>query len=497
VNRDAALDQLSDGTRRWDVVVVGGGATGLGVGLDAASRGYKTLLVEQSDFAAATSSRSTKLIHGGVRYLRQGNIALVREALRERGLLLQNAPGLVRPLPFLLPVYGLTERWFYGAGLKAYDWLAGSLGLEPSRYLSASEVAAALPTLRTDRLRGGIRYLDGQFDDAALALSLARTMTALGGTALNYCRVERLLHTAGRLDGVEVWDLEPGGKPYTVRSRVVVNATGGAVDGVRRWDDPRATPVVTHSQGAHLVLGPEFLPGDHALMIPKTRDGRVLFAIPWQGRVLLGTTDTRVETLSEDPHPFPHEVEFLLEHAAEYLQRAPGRQDVLSAFAGVRPLLGNHATAGRRTASLSREHALIVSPSGLVTITGGKWTTYRSMAETTVNRAVEVGGLERRPCVTRTLSLDTAPLSEAGEPPLHPKLNLTARQVEDAVRAGMARGVADVLARRSRALFLDARASMEVAPKVAALMARALGKDEAWSSDEVRRFRAMAVGWLL
>ncbi|HXG46576.1 MAG TPA: FAD-dependent oxidoreductase [Methylomirabilota bacterium] len=506
----------------WDVLVIGGGATGLGIAVDAAARGYRTLLLEQDDFAKGTSSRSTKLIHGGVRYLQQGNVGLVLEALRERGLLTRNAPHLVHHLAFIVPNYTWWEAPFYGIGLKFYDLLAGKLGLGPSQWLSREETLARLPTLEPEGLRGGTIYYDGQFDDSRLAIALARTAASHGATLLNYAPVIRLLHAHGLLRGAVAQDLESG-RGFEVLAGVVINATGVFCDEVRRLDEPRAPGIVSPSQGVHLVLDPSFLPGDTAIMVPKTDDGRVLFAIPWHGRALIGTTDTPVAAAQLEPRPLAEEIEFLLTHAARYLTRDPTRADVLSTFAGLRPLRKMEGTSD--TASMPRDHSVLVSKSGLVTVVGGKWTTYRKMAEDAVNQAVCVAGLDERPCATESLRLHGAPETTSGpvragdwnvygtEAPaiaalaaggngdwskrLHPALPYREAEVVWAVREEMARTVEDVLARRTRALLLDARASAEAAPRVAALMAAELGRDATWRESQVNQFRELAAGYCL
>lgn len=471
MNRDAHLQRLDE---PWDLIVIGGGATGLGAAVDAASRGFRVVLVEQSDFAKGTSSRSTKLIHGGVRYLKQGNLSLVREALRERGLLLRNAPHLVHPLPFVIPAYAHWDRLFYGAGLKLYDQLAGSLGIEPSHLLSKHETLDLLPTIHPDRLRGGVLYHDAQFDDAGLALALARTLTDLGGNPVNYLKVIAL-----QKHGVRVLDLESG-REHDLRAKAVLNATGVFADEIRRLDEPGCEPMLAPSQGIHLVLPREFLPGDHALMIPKTDDGRVLFAIPWSGRLLLGTTDTPVARATLEPVPLDTEVDFLLQHAGRYLTRGPQRSDVLSQFAGLRPLVKQGDR--RKTSALSRDHVLRVSPNGLITLTGGKWTTYRRMGEDAVDAAIRVAGLEFRPSRTTTLALSRP---DDGDDP-----------VPRAIRGEMARTVEDILARRTRDLLLDARASLERAPAIAATLAAELGRDAAWQEQQVRDYRKLAQSYL-
>jgi glycerol-3-phosphate dehydrogenase len=516
MTREGLLRQLEEGAV-WDMIVIGGGATGLGVAVDAAGRGYRTLLLEQSDFAKGTSSRSTKLIHGGVRYLQQGNVSLVLEALRERGILIRNAPHLVRNLSFVVPLYDWWEGPFYGIGLKLYDMLAGPLGLGPSRMLSFEETVRHLPTVERHGLKGGVIYHDGQFDDARLAISLFRTFASLGGSALNYLEVTGLLRENGLIAGVEACDRE-GGREFRVRGRVVINATGPFADNLRRMADPRGRDLIAHSQGIHLVLDGSFLPGDSAIMVPHTDDGRVLFAIPWHGRTIVGTTDTPVSGALLEPRPHREEVEFLLTHVARYLTRHPGPDDVLSVFAGIRPLV--RADGASDTASLSRDHTLLVESSGLVTIAGGKWTTYRKMGEDTVDAAAQVAGLGERPSCTATLRLHgwreegtNDPLQAYGSDalelerlvadnpawgePLHPALPYRAVEVVWGVRHEGALTVEDVLARRTRALLLDARASMAAAPRVAALVANERGKGRAWEEAQVAAYCDVASGYLL
>lgn len=516
--REAMLGRVRS-VPRWDCVVIGGGATGLGTALDAASRGYQTLLLDSHDFAKGTSSRSTKLVHGGVRYLAQGRLGLVLEALHERGLLLRNAPHLVHKLGFLVPAYSVWTEAYYGLGLRVYDLLAGKLGIGRSRTVGRDEALALAPTLEPEHLRGGVLYFDGQFDDARLAVSLLRTFLDIGGTALNYAPVEGLIKQGGRIVGVDLRELETG-ESLEARASVVVNATGVFVDVLRRLDEPQAPLMIMPSQGVHLVLDRSFLPGDCAVLVPRTDDGRVLFAIPWHHRVVIGTTDTPVERLSVEPRAHADEVRFLLEHAARYLSKDPSESDVLSIYAGLRPLV--RAGTSTSTAKLSRDHKLLVSPSGLVTITGGKWTTYRRMAADTVTRAADVGGLARRTCATQHLKLhgwqepppageehwalygsDSAAVQSlcAERPewrePLHANLPYLAGEVVWAARHECARTVDDVLSRRTRALLLDARASIEAAPCVAALLAGELGRSAEWQSQQVEQFRELARGYLL
>ena len=517
------MEAVSDESQVWDVLVVGGGATGLGVAVDAASRGYKVLLVEQSDFAKGTSSRSTKLVHGGVRYLAQGDVKLVFEALRERGLLLKNAPHLVRVQSFVIPAYSYFTKVFYGVGLTIYDVMAGRLRFRKTGLLSRDAVTRRLPSIKQKGLKGGVEYFDGQFDDARLAINLAQTCADNGGVLLNYMSVEGLLKDrAGKVAGVKARDAESG-REYTLKSKVVINATGVFVDAVLQMDAPGQHPLVRPSQGVHVVLDRSFLPGDSALMIPKTPDGRVLFAVPWHAHVLVGTTDTPLDKSSLEPAASEQEIDFILETAGAYLTKKPTRQDVLSVFAGLRPLAAP-AQGTNSTKEISRSHKLIVSPSGLVTITGGKWTTYRKMAEETMDKAVAVGKLVPSSCVTAGLKIhghkegyavsgDAAPLAIYGsdapglqdlvtERPelgqrLHASFPSTCAEVVWAVRHEMARTIEDVLARRLRILFLDARAAIDMAPKVASVMAAEQGHPLAWQQDQVTRFIELANSYLL
>ncbi|MDK9717412.1 MAG: glycerol-3-phosphate dehydrogenase/oxidase [Trichlorobacter sp.] len=516
MKRAELLQQLSEDAI-WDMIVIGGGATGLGTAVEAASRGYRTLLLEQGDFAQGTSSRSTKLIHGGVRYLQQGNLSLVLEALRERGLLIRNAPHLVHNMSFVVPLYDWWEGPFYGIGLKMYDLLAGKLGLGPSCLLSREETLRHIPTVEPNGLRGGVIYHDGQFDDSRLAISLALTLADLGGVALNYLPVTGIICTDGLVSGVAALDRETG-REFVIRGKVVINAAGPFIDKVRRMVDTTVRELITPSQGVHLVLDGSFLSGDSAIMVPHTDDGRVLFAVPWHGRTIVGTTDTPIPSASLEPRPLAEEIDFLLTHAGRYLNRHPERSDVLSIFAGIRPLV--RADAGSDTASLSRDHTLLVESSGLVTIAGGKWTTYRKMGEDTVTAAAQVAGLEERPSVTAELRIhgwqeggaadrslqvygsDAAVLEQllaenpAWREPLHPALPYCVGEVVWGTRYEQARTVEDVLARRTRALLLDARASISVAPQVAALMACELGQDQAWQEAQVAAFTELACGYL-
>lgn len=483
-------------TRRFDFCVVGGGATGLGVALDAASRGHSVVLVEQADFAKGTSSRSTKLVHGGVRYLKQGNLALVRDALRERGRMRSNAPGLVRDLNFVIPIYRRSDQVLYGAGMKFYDLLSGRLSFGKSLLLNREETLRRIPTVRKAGLMGGVLYHDGQFDDSRLAVALARTAASRGAKVLNYVRCVEFIREEGKVRGILALDTETG-RSFPIHAKCVINATGVFVDELRAKEEAGASPMVSVSQGIHFVLPKRFLPGSDAIMIPKTDDGRVLFALPWHDRVVLGTTDTPVQAASLEPRALGEEVSFLMAHAEKYLTEAPKPSDVLSVFAGLRPLVKAGGTA--TTASLSRDHTIVVSGGGLLTVTGGKWTTYRKMAEDVVDRGEAVGGLAGKQCNTADLVLLDG--SQGGMPAAPEQavddqhLSLSGERIRRFVHEEMARTVEDVLARRSRWLLLDAVGSMAGAERVARLMAEELGKGAQWITDQIADYRRVAAGY--
>ncbi len=508
----------------YDIAIVGGGATGLGVALDAAARGLSVVLVESHDFAKGTSSRATKLVHGGVRYLAQGNISLVREALHERTTLLNNAPHLAQPLPFVMPSYQWWETPFYGAGLVAYDALAGKAGLGKTQFLGREATLKLLPTARAEGLKGGVKYWDGQFNDARLALALARTAATKGALLVNYCRAADLLYVDSKVQGVLCEDTLTG-RQYPVKARCVVNATGVWVDELRQKDgaanagDGRkpTKPMVAPSQGVHIVVDREFLGGDTALMVPKTADGRVLFAVPWLGKVILGTTDTPRDDLAREPLAFEEEIEFILTESARYLRRAPTRADVKSIWVGLRPLVKPQDDDGNNTKGISREHTVLVSRSGLVTVTGGKWTTYRAMAEDVLEKCAEKHLLPRRP-QGATVHLKLVGAVKGGVavqsiclPPGLPSYGdeqsvvahmpganielaqgLTEGMVRFAARHEYAVTVEDVLARRSRLLFLDAALASALSARVAEILL-----EETGLPPKEAEFKALAQQYLL
>ncbi|MBS1602032.1 MAG: glycerol-3-phosphate dehydrogenase/oxidase [Bacteroidetes bacterium] len=505
------------GRELWDICVIGGGATGLGVAVDAASRGFSTLLLEQHDFAKGTSSRATKLVHGGVRYLQQGNIKLVTEALHERGILWRNAPHLVKNMSFIVPNYKWWEGPFYGIGLKVYDWMAGNLGLGKSRLLSREETLELAPTLDDEGLRGGVLYHDGQFDDARLAIHLAMTAAEQGATVLNYCKVEELLKTNGKVSGVVATDLMSGQR-YTINAKVVINATGVFTDSILRMDEPDSEPIIAPSQGVHIMLDKDFLPGEASILVPHTDDGRVLFAVPWHDRIIIGTTDTPVDRVDIEPRALPEEVDFILRQIGKYLKKVPTAADIRSVYAGLRPLV---KSSSKKTAELARDHLILVADSGLVTVTGGKWTTYRRMAEDTVNTAIEKAGLPMKECITARLPIHGAPSGYVEEGPLHyhgtdadairaivkahpllgerlhHRLPYIRAEIVWAAREEMCMTLEDALSRRTRSLLLDAQAAIDAAPMVAALLADELGKDSAWQDGQIEEFKTLAEGYLV
>ncbi len=518
LSRAEQIDFLSNTQTVWDLIVIGGGASGLGIALDACTRGYKTLLVEQSDFAKGTSSRSTKLVHGGVRYLAQGDVAMVREASLERGLLLHNAPHLVKYQKFIVPVYSFWSRIKYSIGLKIYDRIAGKLSFGRSIFITKNEVLKSFPGIKSEGLMGGVLYHDGQFDDSRLAINLAQTIWEKGGVAINYAKVTGLQkNKSSKITGAKIQDIESG-ISYSVSAKTVVNATGIFVDEILQLDKPGNPKSICVSQGIHLVIDRKFFPADEALMIPETSDGRVLFALPWHDKVLIGTTDTPVKETSLEPNALQNEIDFILETAGSYMISKPARKDVLSVFAGLRPLAAP-AKGSQSTREISRSHKITVSNSGLFTILGGKWTTYRKMGEDMVNRIEKELNWPHKNCITKELFIHgyevvpvaTNPFSFYGSDAaaltrgvdgtadgwLSKELKLHKIQVIWAVKNEMARTVEDVLSRRTRGLFLNASESVKVAPAVAAIMAVELKQNKNWESEQVAAFNKTAAHYMI
>jgi glycerol-3-phosphate dehydrogenase len=519
MNRQKFVDELRDKRDLvWDIIVIGGGATGLGVALDAASRGFKTLLLEQSDFAKSTSSKSTKLVHGGVRYMAQGDLFLVMEALHERGLMLKNAPHLTFDQEFIIPVYTFWDVFMYTVGLKFYDLLAGRLSMGKSYFINKSKTLLRLPLLKANGLKGGIVYHDGQFDDSRMAFALAQSCAEKGGVVLNYFKVNSLLKDElGNINGVKANDFCTG-EEFDLKTRLVVNATGVFADEIARMDDPESKPTIRPSQGVHIVLDKSFLQSDSAIMIPKTTDGRVLFAIPWYNEVVVGTTDTPLDLINLEPVALDKEIDFILKTAQQYLVKEPSRDDILCVFAGLRPLAANPENP-ESTKEVSRRHKITLSKSGLLTIIGGKWTTYRKMAEETVNRAIREGFLEKAECVTADLKLTRLPSVNGAERfqiygdnsadilritkqdpesgnPVDPRLPYTRAEFIWICRNEMPLFLEDVLARRTRSLFLNARASEDISPLVADIMATEFGYDKSWEKEQVEAYKDVVKNYL-
>ena len=512
MNRKNHLKKVRNKKKPWDIVIIGGGASGLGAAVDAASRGYRTLLLEKSDFAKGTSSRSTKLVHGGVRYLQNGDISLVIEALKERGIMRKNAPHLVQDLSFVIPSYDWWNSPFYGIGLKIYDMMAGNLGLGPSTLLDREKTIDLIPNVKKKGLRGGVIYHDGQFDDARMAISLAQTAENHGASLINYCGVTSLIKEGDMITGVSARD-EFSGEEFSISARVVINATGVFSDQIIQMDQPGSRKLIVPSQGVHIVLDKSFLNGPHAIMVPHTTDGRVLFAVPWNDYVVVGTTDTLIEQTLEEPIALEEEIAFILENAGAYMTTPPTRADVKSVFSGLRPL-----AAPEDNGSATKDHKVTVSTSGLVSILGGKWTTYRKMSEDLINTAQSVGGLPERACISHSLPIHgydynsdwsnplhvygtdiekILKLDEAGNDSLSDQLYLSKNQISWAVKEEMAMTVEDVLARRSRALFLNAEATLALAPKVAQIIAEEAGHDQDWIDQQLKEFNALAQNYLL
>ena len=509
MNRTDSIAKLNKFTQ-WDVVIIGGGASGLGIAVDASRRGYKTLLLEKYDFGKGTSSRSTKLIHGGVRYLQNGDITLVIESLKERGILKRNAPHLVKDLSFVIPTYDWWASPFYGIGMKIYDMMAGKLGLGKSIIISKEETEKLIPNVNKKGLRGGVIYHDGQFDDSRMAITLALSANSKKTALINYCNVDGLIKKDNEITGLNFTD-SINSKKYQINSKVVINATGVFAEEIIRMDQPKIEKMIQPSQGVHIVLERKFLKSKHAILIPQTSDGRVLFAVPWKDYVVVGTTDTHVKNASEEPAPLKEEIDFILKNASKYMTIKPKREDITSVFAGLRPLA---ATSNKQsTKEVSRSHKIDISPSGLISVLGGKWTTYRKIAEDTVDTLQAVGGLPERQCNTKTLPIFGYEPHSDWEDPMHyygteskkikaidhekanlslsSKFFITENQIIWAIQKEMAISLEDVLARRTRCLFLDAFETEKIAPQVVSIMAKNLGLNKSWKENELSRFNTL------
>ena len=515
MNRTTSISKL-DKVLEWDIVIIGGGASGLGIAVDASKRGYKTLLLEKHDFAKGTSSRSTKLIHGGVRYLQNGDITLVIESLKERGILKRNAPHLVQDLSFVIPTYDWWASPFYGIGMKIYDMMAGKLGLGKSVIISKEETEKLIPNVNKKGLRGGVIYHDGQFDDSRMAITLAQSADSNKTSLLNYCSVESLIKENGEIKGVNFIDLI-NSKKYQVKSKVVINATGVFAEEIIRMDQPEIEKMIQPSQGVHIVLEKRFLKGKHAILIPQTSDGRVLFAVPWKNYVVVGTTDTQIKNSSAEPKALAQEVDFILKNASKYMTNKPKRDDIKSVFAGLRPLA---ATSNKKsTKEVSRSHKIDISPSGLISVLGGKWTTYRKIAEDAINTAISINKLKKKKCKTERVKLFGFKKNVDWSDPMHVygslkkqiesmgskndneslsnKFYISNNIIQWSIIHEMAISLEDVLARRTRCIFLDSRESMRIAPIVAKKMAEVLEEDQNWIDMELKKFNKLIKNYMV
>jgi glycerol-3-phosphate dehydrogenase len=515
MNRQDQLDKLSS-SNGFDIIIIGGGATGLGCAVDAASRGYNTLLLEKYDFAKGTSSRSTKLVHGGVRYLAQGNLRLVKEALIERGRLLKNAPHVCHALPFVVPIYKWWQKWYYGIGLWAYEFLSGKLSVGKTGLLTKKEALQYLPDLDENNLSGGVLYYDGQFDDTRLAMHLAQTAIEHGAIVLNYFGVSGFIKNNLTITGIRAQD-EISGMEMEINAKVVINATGVFADVLLQLAEGHGEKTIAPSQGIHLVIEKDFFRGTAGMMIPKTDDGRVLFAIPWQNKLLLGTTDTPVEIITIEPLPLKTEIDFIIDHFNRYTKADISYSDIKSVFAGLRPLA--NAGNGNKTSIMPRDHLVKIFTNGLVHVTGGKWTTYRSMAELAIDKAAQAAGLPSIACKTSRLKIhgwedcnandhlsvygtDAVAIkkmmdeNEFLSEKIHSLYPYQMAEIKWFIENEMAITIEDILARRIRLLFLDAEAAIEAAPKVAKILANLTGKNEAWEQEQVKGFIKLAKNYL-
>lgn len=519
MNRKVMMDKLRSDSKTYDFIIIGGGATGIGIALEASARGYSVVLLEKSDFTKSTSSKATKLLHGGVRYLAQGNIGLVREAVVERGLMLKNAPHITKSQSFIIPTHGLYDEILYTVGLTFYDLLAGKLSLGRSRRISKEKTLERISLINPDKISAGVVYYDGQFDDSRMAINVLQSSVEMGALVLNYCSVDGLVKDAeGNLTGVKVFD-EEGDTSFEIKGKQVVNATGVFADDVLQMDSPGAEKTIAPSQGVHLILDKSFLPGDDAITIPKTDDGRVLFLVPWHNKVIVGTTDTPIEKEALEPVALEEEIGFILSTASRYLTKAPKRSDVLSVFAGLRPLAAIKGK-GNKTKEISRSHKIYTSKSGLLTMVGGKWTTFRKMGEDLVDKAEKNHNWAHVSTKTKHLKIHGYKENVNYDNPLHfygsdeePLLELSKQngwdksisdsmgviqaQVIWAIRNEMALNIEDFLARRVRCQLLDAKESVKMAPEVAKIMAKELGKDEAWQTKEVADYLEVTSNYIL
>ena len=485
MNRSSNIKLLNN-NKKFDFIVIGGGASGLGCALDVSSRGYSVVLLEKFDFCKGTSSRSTKLIHGGVRYLEKGQISLVYEALKERDILIKNAPHLVKQVGFLIPVYNYFLKFYYFFGLKIYDFISGNLSFEKSRTVNRESAIKLVPNVEKQKLKGGVVYFDGQFDDSRLGIDIALTSEINNAVLINYMSVESLIKENGKIKGVIAHD-SVNNSNFSINSDNVINATGVFSRSIMELDSNKLKTVIRPSQGVHLVVDKCFLNGNFGILVPKTSDGRVLFAVPWQDHVIIGTTDTVVDNPSFNPESTKEEIDFILENVKNYLELYPKRDNIKSVFVGLRPLVANNSNS--KSKDLSRKHKIIVSKSGMVSVIGGKWTTYRRMAENVIDLALKKTKLPFVKSKTSDLKIKNGLIDiDFSKESLSDDFFLSKEMIIHYVKNEMALNLDDIMSRRSRCLFLNTKESIRIAPMVAKIMSNELSKDKDWIDKQLKSF---------
>ncbi len=506
MNRQTSLDKIST-VDTWDIIIIGGGATGMGIALDATTRGLKTLLVEKGDLANGTSSRSTKLVHGGVRYLKQFHFKLVFEAIKERKIILKNAPHLSSALPFIIPIYSYFNMLYYGIGLFLYEMLAGwESNIGRTTLLSRKSTINNLPFIKTKNLKGGILYYDAQFNDSQLCIDIAATATNNDATIINYFECADFIKSNEKVIGIQGVD-RLSQKKYTIKGKNIINATGVFSDTILQMDDPQKSSIIKPSKGVHLVFNdPGKTLTKYALMSPIKQDDRVIFVIPWMGKLLVGTTDTPIEKITTEPAASMEDVAYLLNLYNSLSENKIDKNSVVSMFAGLRPLI--KLSDEDATALISREHSILTSASGIITIAGGKWTTYRKMAEDVMELVIANQKLPNSKCKTEYISVDISAVKnktiesyilsdKSLAEKIHPAFSFTKAQVVYAIQHEMAMTIEDVLARRIRLLFLDAKAAIEAAKEVAKIFVNYANKEDEQMKEQMVAFEKIANKYLL
>ncbi len=506
-------------TNNYDIIIIGGGATGSGIALDASYRGFKTLLLEKNDFSEGTSSRSTKLVHGGVRYLEAAfkkldinQFNLVKEGLKERSRLLKNAPHLCSRLTLVTPMYKLWELPYMFAGLTMYDLISGKRGLGRSSIVFKNKMISDFPSIKKKGLVGGVKYYDGSFNDARLNISLLQSAKKYNCDCKNYHEVNGFIYKDKKISGLRVKD-SINDKEFEVHAPIIINATGAFSDEVRLLDDKNTKKLLDISSGIHIVLDKKYLPSKEGLMIPKTQDGRVLFILPWMGKCLVGTTDEPTK-LSGHPEVAEKDIEYILKHLEIYFDLKIDKKEILSSWSGIRPLVAVDKNAS--TSSIVREHLIVKSNSGLVSIIGGKWTTYRKMAEEVVDYVISEYDLEKKECGTKKLKLvgsenftkelkvdsldeetskhlicmygdkaDEVPKCVSKIKKLHPRYSYINAEVVYSIREEFVKKPIDFLVRRSNIALIDIEVAKEMLDTVLDIMQKELN----WDDEKVQNER--------